>query len=189
MTVLSARSLAADHPHAGGENLIIRCHAVRLFGPSPRGWGEPSPRSCAGRARRTIPTRVGRTSTQQSGVRPRSDHPHAGGENVERGGGVTTVSGPSPRGWGEPIDGRNKVRHQRTIPTRVGRTTRWPRLGCQPTDHPHAGGENFASIPGIGRVFGPSPRGWGEQERGSHFRDSHRTIPTRVGRTHIGFRS
>ena len=71
---------------------------------------------------RTIPTRVGRTPPGSAAWSPSADHPHAGGENAgfdyeaaaalrtipTRVGrthpstvAMTTVNGPSPRGWGE----------------------------------------------------------------------------------------
>ena len=79
------RARRTDHPHAGGENAQRSRHAGALAGPSPRGWGErrhgcdavtsidgPSPRGW------------GELATQAKASRPRiSDHPHAGGENVE----------------------------------------------------------------------------------------------------------
>ena len=91
----------ADHPHAGGENQANQAQSLHHGGPSPRGWGElgnpPSIRS----RKRTIPTRVGRT-TPDSGTGHRStDHPHAGGENEQITKGKLSLCGPSPRGWGE----------------------------------------------------------------------------------------
>ncbi len=132
---------------------------------------------------RTIPTRVGRTRARDPVPVPCADHPHAGGENIH----LTNLSklktGPSPRGWGErtnqpPVRGAN-----RTIPTRVGRTMgnrKEPRL---PTDHPHAGGENNATLQCEDLTSGPSPRGWGERDDSVHGAEQSRTIPTRVGRT------
>ncbi len=91
------------------------------------------------------------------------DHPHAGGENF-------ILEDPIPIG-------------ERTIPTRVGRTTMAAPMFARVPDHPHAGGENRNRIAGHNHVDGPSPRGWGEliiQEAGT---EQVRTIPTRVGRT------
>ncbi len=51
----------------------------------------------------------------------------------------------------------------RTIPTRVGRTTRRSvGFGTLP-DHPHAGGENAIGYVWQLAAGGPSPRGWGER--------------------------
>ncbi len=50
---------------------------------------------------RTIPTRVGRTDWAEKAGLPKTDHPHAGGENANAGVPEYYDSGPSPRGWGE----------------------------------------------------------------------------------------
>ena len=76
--------IEADHPHARGENWVMSGWYGEQDGPSPRTWGERPVRSRRGRAWRTIPTHVGRTST---GVREKCqppDHPHARGENLKR---------------------------------------------------------------------------------------------------------
>ena len=112
-----------------------------------------------------------------------SDHPHAGGENRFCQRALAGIRGPSPRGWGELHASRARETAPRTIPTRVGRTgtrrsvwARWP-------DHPHAGGENGSKLNTAADNIGPSPRGWGERQPGHADDRSHRTIPTRVGRT------
>ena len=115
--------IAADHPHARGENVRQRTdrrdpdrtipthvgrtpsvcghdHADR--GPSPRTWGEPS-RHAAARA-------------------ASADHPHARGENCARGRSISVLI--------------------RTIPTHVGRTARASSCDRACADHPHARGEN-----------------------------------------------
>ncbi len=94
-------SAASDHPHAGGENQHGEAHQEGDAGPSPRGWGEHGARYPFHRVRRTIPTRVGRTSGVTVPSHPAADHPHAGGENPPRPSMVPKTSGPSPRGWGE----------------------------------------------------------------------------------------
>ncbi len=71
----------------------------------------------------------------------------------------------------------------RTIPTRVGRTTYWPYLSYTNADHPHACGENAMMWWKVRMLIGPSPRVWGEHQRGDRRPGRARTIPTRVGRT------
>ena len=71
-----------DHPHAGGENQSKVGAQRASLGPSPRGWGEHGPALRPETGERTIPTRVGRTAEPQRAAMMRSDHPHAGGENV-----------------------------------------------------------------------------------------------------------
>ena len=71
--------------------------------------------------------------------------------------------GPSPRVWGKPGAYLLPRRHQRTIPTRVGKTD----IHSQPpAEH-----------------RGPSPRVWGKLSGAAKWNDSKRTIPTRVGKT------
>ncbi len=132
----------ADHPHAGGENHSRPRLIMSTGGPSPRGWGERRQEYGRSLPLRTIPTRVGRTDiSAQSSLSP-TDHPHAGGENIVMRARSTKPCGPSPRGWGELHLQNAVIPDARTIPTRVGRTTRtWLARGCTP-DHPHAGGEN-----------------------------------------------
>ena len=50
-------------------------------------------------------------------------------------------------------------------------------------DHPHACGENIGTASNHPFQIGPSPRVWGEPDRGQPWRRCDRTIPTRVGRT------
>ncbi len=178
-------TIRADHPHAGGENNCSTKLATSSRGPSPRGWGELAQACAFAISHRTIPTRVGRTHCHRQECRSRTDHPHAGGENIRWLSQRSMSAGPSPRGWGELSRGYSGRSSARTIPTRVGRTP----CGCWPSpshsDHPHAGGENGDGDepwPGEG---GPSPRGWGELPRDQSHACRHRTIPTRVGRTAV----
>ncbi len=70
--------------------------------------------------------------------------------------------GPSPRVWGEHGDPDLNSRCLRTIPTRVGRTTRCTGIAAVKADHPHACGENWVGDSEGSRTNGPSPRVWGE---------------------------
>ena len=71
----------------------------------------------------------------------------------------------------------------RTIPTWVGRTASLFTVSTVQTDHPHVGGENCLFPLTWCALLGPSPRGWGEHNRGGRYRIRMRTIPTWVGRT------
>ena len=173
----------SDHPHAGGENWSSSSGDGFRRGPSPRGWGERGLHPERSVERRTIPTRVGRTQQKRTGRRWCSDHPHAGGENVSVDPPRSCSVGPSPRGWGELVEGLHRNAEGRTIPTRVGRTLRTAADMAPEADHPHAGGENRFSSDPTNRRPGPSPRGWGEQVPLAGDGKRQRTIPTRVGRT------
>ncbi len=173
-----------DHPHARGENATIPPRRFHTHGPSPRAWGEPRLLAHARPMWRTIPTRVGRTTSAPVSSSASSDHPHARGENRPRPLARWRASGPSPRAWGErktPSIGRPR---SRTIPTRVGRTLELYHVVASPTDHPHARGENRSFRVRMKPEGGPSPRAWGERCRAGCGCKGSRTIPTRVGRTH-----
>ena len=92
-----------DHPHACGENKTMSDGLALTSGPSPRVWGE----RCRTRRPlvgfRTIPTRVGRTTSRQPIQHRDADHPHACGENRVPTCVVADSRGPSPRVWGELI--------------------------------------------------------------------------------------
>mgnify|MGYP005846667565 CR=1 FL=1 len=175
--------MTMDHPHAGGENAVSGLMDAANEGPSPRGWEERFHISFGLVGFGTIPTRVGRTACYTVRSAAVADHPHAGGENADAGLARLSLSGPSPRGWGEPLARDVRLYVVRTIPTRVGRTrsVHGPRFGSR--DHPHAGGENPRASTVGGSVGGPSPRGWGEPLKSGVSRNARRTIPTRVGRT------
>ena len=126
---------------------------------------------------------MGRTCS--SFTRPSSspDHPHACGENAVGTLHHASPIGPSPRVWGEPDSEGSQLPFFRTIPTRVGRTLCFYLSYSCPSDHPHACGENWRLSPLSGTQCGPSPRVWGEQNKGASSNGFARTIPTRVGRT------
>src|SRR5258708_5152989 len=93
---------SSDHPHACGENEYISARTVTFHGPSPRVWGKQSANCWVVIAKRTIPTRVGKTSNNQHIQPAAPDHPHACGENLSLGFGPFPNNGPSPRVWGKP---------------------------------------------------------------------------------------
>ena len=112
-----------------------------------------------------------------------ADHPHACGENAMEVRARSLASGPSPRVWGEHLDSKAGKCRARTIPTRVGRTSRSRKTGTGLPDHPHACGENSDITAVYDACYGPSPRVWGEPLNAWWPVFNTRTIPTRVGRT------
>ncbi len=175
----------ADHPHARGENFPTCQETSCKAGPSPRAWGELTQSRDMDWTSRTIPTRVGRTSRGVKLTERAPDHPHARGENLFPHQLAARYPGPSPRAWGEHRRRAASLLMQRTIPTRVGRTSPRPALRPILTDHPHARGENLFHASPATAIAGPSPRAWGEQEPGPQRCATPRTIPTRVGRTAV----
>ena len=179
------RFIAPDHPHACGENSAGTLVTAAAIGPSPRVWGEHNLAQRLAEQRRTIPTRVGRTGADARAADRAADHPHACGENDFTPQHSNVGNGPSPRVWGERMPTGLDVHVLRTIPTRVGRTTRVRRLATCGTDHPHACGENAGCGHRAGLGDGPSPRVWGERRISIRSCSFSRTIPTRVGRTRL----
>ncbi len=172
-----------DHPHACGENLRDPSEARSTTGPSPRVWGELGAHGDGTPCARTIPTRVGRTLPSARDITSKADHPHACGENPEPKVTDARTYGPSPRVWGELAEFDLFSGAIRTIPTRVGRTTRNTASTITVSDHPHACGENPQRVCHRARGIGPSPRVWGEPIANREIVNIARTIPTRVGRT------
>ncbi len=171
------------HPHAGGENLGKDLFWMIVGGPSPRGWGKRCParpcRICA----RSIPTRVGKTFTRGVVAKFTAVHPHAGGENDRRNERGAVYLGPSPRGWGKRCQWRPVGQTGRSIPTRVGKTSRLCNRNANDAVHPHAGGENGHFVKLVTGNSGPSPRGWGKPIHAVGIAGKRRSIPTRVGKT------
>ena len=156
------------------------------YGPSPRGWGIPHVVAFVHDYDRTIPKRVGNTLDLPSAICHLPDHPHAGGEYSPYFCNRASIPGPSPRGWGIRRQQSLLRLAPRTIPTRVGNTFSTQRTVRGVADHPHAGGEYFASLVVNTTTTGPSPRGWGIHAAQKLIDDIWRTIPTRVGNT-IGY--
>src|SRR5260221_14663776 len=70
------------HPHARGDNRLLRIRRAALIGSPPRAWGQRVCRSNgAGRGRFT-PTRVGTTCCCASVPTIPTVHPHARGDNL-----------------------------------------------------------------------------------------------------------
>ncbi len=185
--VTEADLSAAGHPHAGGENWRRRGLSLWRIGPSPRGWGKRKAARDQAAAIRAIPTRVGKTVGVMVGVISPSGHPHAGGENLSAPLGLQPLAGPSPRGWGKRHCVAGYCKLARAIPTRVGKTRATSGFTQAKPGHPHAGGENRNAEWPPFSVYGPSPRGWGKRDCYPRYPRYLRAIPTRVGKTFIGW--
>src|SRR5664280_271120 len=86
--------LKSDHPHACGENSVLELNAKPIYGPSPRVWGKRRVPDMPFHRCRTIPTRVGKTTTVMEQQLLNTDHPHACGENLFSGALIYTGYGP-----------------------------------------------------------------------------------------------
>ena len=110
--------------------------------------------------------------------------PHACGERSASRASTLSVSGTSPRVWGEGIRRRPGRPADRCIPTRVGRGPGEAPWRCPWPVHPHACGERSQPCAFWVRRCGTSPRVWGEAGRAQRAGRYPRYIPTRVGRGH-----
>ena len=129
------------HPHAGGEIIGTVNPSSLSCGPSPRGWGNPSPSSKKSAAPRAIPTRVGKSPHEAHPPPLPPGHPHAGGEIYMCVPSDDASAGPSPRGWGNLHVATFVVGGERAIPTRVGKSEFPTAPRPRRAGHPHAGGE------------------------------------------------
>ena len=154
-----------------------------MTGPSPREWGKLWLSIRLQRRRRTIPTRVGKTTNLALFICLKTDHPHASGENIRFSNLSQPQRGPSPREWGKQTRLCLQTTFHRTIPTRVGKTNSLQRHQPTASDHPHASGENSQSPSCSSIHSGPSPREWGKLLSKEACYLASRTIPTRVGKT------
>ncbi len=130
------------HPHACGDYSASLGTRSESHGPSPRVWGLLASGERQEPRHRSIPTRVGTTSTWTANSGRIAVHPHACGDYEHLDGELGPNRGPSPRvwglRWGLQRAGQNRgpsprvwglhaeeVRNlldQRSIPTRVGTT-------------------------------------------------------------------
>ena len=133
----------ADHPRAGGENLVDNASQVLHPGSSPRGRGKPDLGGKIAHVRRIIPARAGKTLNGRSGALPCWDHPRAGGENRSGGAARPRHRGSSPRGRGKPDEHMRVAMQERIIPARAGKTVAMSLWFFLTWDHPRAGGENL----------------------------------------------
>ena len=74
------------HPHACGDNLTSISTRVPPCGPPPRVWGQLVGVVLVRLILRSTPTRVGTTDNEYSTANGSKVHPHACGDNRERGG-------------------------------------------------------------------------------------------------------
>ena len=149
------------HPHARGEQGSTGSLWFPFFGSSPRTWGTADPRDQRRLQRRFIPTHVG--------------------NSIDAAGQAAQDYGSSPRTWGTGNLVGVTLPHRRFIPTHVGNSRPPARADAIPTVHPHARGEQFATMNCTGWIAGSSPRTWGTVVDQLGLGVARRFIPTHVG--------
>ena len=153
------------HPHACGEYAVVDPRIAPAIGPSPRVWGIPPAKAGTRRSQWSIPTRVGNTDVGALTGYSKVVHPHACGEYFRNSQQDSAIRGPSPRVWGIPHSRSATKRENRSIPTRVGNTSRKSKSPERSAVHPHACGEYPLTCPLSSPKAGPSPRVWGIRHR------------------------
>ena len=90
-----------------------------------------------------IPTRMGTRISHSKSAAMSGDHPHAYGDKTMSLTGTKTLSGSSPRVWGQAGNTQKIINNKRIIPTRMG-TSHFPKF-VNPClqDHPHAYGDKL----------------------------------------------
>jgi len=122
LSIRTVTALYSGHPHAGGEIAPLHPQREWFVGPSPRGWGNLVAGVDQNPVVRAIPTRVGKSINRDSIDILSPGHPHAGGEIFGFEKCVLRMRGPSPRGWGNPMQIFQTQNAARAIPTRVGKS-------------------------------------------------------------------
>ena len=156
----------AVHPHACGDNCGVRSLPARLRGSPPRVWGQRIANATRCQIARFTPTRVGTTLQGSGRFENVPVHPHACGDNLARSLFCSPSIGSPPRVWGQR-SGRGSDRLRgRFTPTHVG-TTSIATSATSPTSvHPHACGDNQATVLTVTDLDGSPPRVWGQSGGG-----------------------
>ena len=109
------------------------------------------------------------------------DHPHAYGDKDCAIFPVVSISGSSPRVWGQVPSIPIYQTLLRIIPTRMGTSFLPIFCDCIRQDHPHAYGDKSYPTPTFTTSEGSSPRVWGQDYRNYPRMRSEGIIPTRMG--------
>ncbi len=109
------------------------------------------------------------------------DHPHACGDKSALLSSARTLTGSSPRVWGQVLKPCPRCKKLRIIPTRVGTSLCVCHEERQAVDHPHACGDKHSQSSTTNPTQGSSPRVWGQVLYLLKHLLDRRIIPTRVG--------
>ena len=157
----SSAGSSRGHPRAGGGTPIWLADHPFAEGPSPRGRGNPLGGIAASRRTGAIPARAGEPQEWLRRSLFLRGHPRAGGGTVADDDPRLTVTGPSPRGRGNLVEGVQVTADEGAIPARAGEPSA-RRRPCAPSrGHPRAGGGTSAVTTLPAEIRGPSPRGGG----------------------------
>ena len=170
-----------DHPHAYGDKPSSNRSVVREKGSSPRVWGQETHMTEYVFPIGIIPTRMGTRISHSKSAAMSGDHPHAYGDKTMSLTGTKTLSGSSPRVWGQALaSGAGRV-YPLIIPTRMGTSRKYAKNHKQQKDHPHAYGDKEQTERYISFQAGSSPRVWGQGVIADIEFSPPGIIPTRMG--------
>ncbi len=110
-----------------------------------------------------IPTRVGTSVRKLVCPCCGLNHPHACGDKAQQWETPPSVTGSSPRVWGQVGCRSSLTMVGRIIPTRVGTSTLTLFLLFRVKDHPHACGDKRTTFYEPIGIKGSSPRVWGQE--------------------------
>ena len=114
--------IAEKHPHARGEDSLLRCPCQRPLETPPRTWGRLHFPCHLGDAFRNTPTHVGKTLLHFPCHLSNRKHPHARGEDFSSPTTRRTILETPPRTWGRLCQACSSLLAQRNTPTHVGKT-------------------------------------------------------------------
>ena len=144
-------------------------------------WGQAVDMSVRQVKTRIIPTRVGTRYADYLLRTAGKDHPHACGDKTSTAVHKHSLSGSSPRVWGQGGRVQGLLQAEGIIPTRVGTSLLYLLQKSSYRDHPHACGDKYFAIGGEVLGAGSSPRVWGQVFFFFKRSNKLRIIPTRVG--------
>ena len=169
------------YPHVCGATQSLFYSVFLFLGLSPRVWGNPSCHACAFVISGSIPTCVGQPLAVLAGPAARTVYPHVCGATLFLLPQRSTMSGLSPRVWGNQAVGLVYTRMGRSIPTCVGQPARDRTMPCSNKVYPHVCGATHPHPPPSHCQAGLSPRVWGNLALSLYSRCPKRSIPTCVG--------
>ena len=120
LRLFNLNNIKQDHPHACGDKRFTIFSVNSETGSSPRVWGQVLFFFVLLFTCGIIPTRVGTRNIKIANNVLYKDHPHACGDKNISYASLKSLTGSSPRVWGQVCKTSAKLNELRIIPTRVG---------------------------------------------------------------------
>ncbi len=175
----------ADHPRGCGAHVRRRRSWRRWGGSSPRVRGTPVGTVSVAVTARIIPAGAGHTQSCRAFRSALPDHPRGCGAHSGEDGGMTTLSGSSPRVRGTRTFCSVPPECQRIIPAGAGHTAMSSSNPPNLSDHPRGCGAHRTADASTARVIGSSPRVRGTPVADKLDAPQVRIIPAGAGHTTI----